>query len=67
MDKIVLYTTHCPLCLVLEEKLKKKKIAYETVEDVDVIKSLGFNTVPVLKVNNDYMMAQEAMKYVNNI
>ena len=32
---IVLYTTFCPKCKVLEKKLQQKDIVYEVVADVD--------------------------------
>jgi glutaredoxin-related protein len=31
--KIILYTTHCPMCTVLEEKLQDANFEYDTVED----------------------------------
>lgn len=34
MEKIILYTNHCPRCAILEKKLQEKNIAYETFTDV---------------------------------
>jgi hypothetical protein len=33
MESIVLYTTHCPKCRVLEKKLSDKGVKFETCED----------------------------------
>ena len=38
---IVLYTTHCPKCKVLEQKLKDKKVEYCICEDIDKMARLG--------------------------
>ena len=66
MDKIILYTTHCPKCRILEKKLQDKKVEYDTVEDVEEMKKLGINSVPMLfipeKGNLDYL---NAVKHVN--
>lgn len=32
-----LYTSHCPQCRAIEERLKHKNIPYETEEDMEVI------------------------------
>ena len=29
MEEIILYTTHCPMCLMLEQKLKEKNIKFK--------------------------------------
>lgn len=67
MDNIILYSTHCPLCMVLEKKLKEKNIEYVEINDINEMKKLGFTSAPVLKADDRYMLAQEAMKYIDNI
>ena len=49
---VVLYSTHCPKCKILETKLKQKNIPYEEVNDVDIMLSKGFSTAPMLEVDN---------------
>lgn len=61
---MVLYTTHCSRCRVLEAALKNKNIPYEVCEDVDVMENLGFTSAPVLEVNGEYLPYDAAMKYV---
>ena len=65
--KIVLYTTHCPMCNVQEKKLKAKNIVYEEVTDVDVIKSKGFLSVPILEVNGKFLLFKEANEFINTM
>ena len=36
--KTVLYTTHCPQCHILEQKMKQKNISYEIVTDINIMK-----------------------------
>ena len=50
--QIILYTTHCPRCTVLEKKLKQKNIPYLTIDDEEVMKEAGFTEVPMMKVGS---------------
>ena len=61
---MVLYTTHCSRCRVLEAALKSKNIPYETCEDVDKMVELGFMSAPVLEIDGKYLKYDEAMKHV---
>lgn len=54
MNEIILYTTHCPKCNVLEAKLKEKNISYSVCEDVKVMRKKGFLSAPVLSIKNDH-------------
>ncbi len=62
---IILYTTHCPKCNVLESKLNAKGIQYKKVDDVDTIVELGFMEAPILKVEEKIMSFAEANKWIN--
>lgn len=64
---VILYTTHCPKCNVLSQKLEKKKITFSCVQDIDVILEKGFKTVPVLVVDNKAMEFLEANSWINSI
>ena len=66
MEKIVLYTTHCPKCRVLEKKLSDKNVKFEICQDVQVMKSLQVSSVPMLSVNGELMDFYNAVKFVNN-
>ena len=64
--KVVLYTTHCPRCNVLEQKLKAKTIEYEEITDVNLIEEKGFKQVPVLVVDDEVMDFVTANSWINN-
>jgi glutaredoxin len=65
MEEIILYSTGCPKCKVLEAKLKQKNIQYTEINDMDVMVSKGFLTVPVLQVDGNIMDFTAANKWVN--
>lgn len=67
MTKITLYSTGCPMCTVLEKKMKAKKIAYEVCNDTTEMTKMGFNRVPVLKVGDVIFYFEDAVKYINNL
>lgn len=64
---VVLYSTHCPRCNVLEKKLKQKNISYEEVTDVDIMKEKGYLSVPVLEVDGTSMDFKTAFNYVESL
>lgn len=64
--EIVLYTTHCPKCSVLETKLNQKGIQFTTVDDLDEMIAKGFQAAPVLGVHGKMLEFGEAVKWVNN-
>lgn len=60
-----LYTTHCPVCEMLEKALKEHDIPFVIEEDVSSLLEKGFKSVPVLKVGEEYMKAKEAFQWIN--
>lgn len=62
---VVLYSTGCPKCMVLEKKLEKKGITYETVDDAETISSMGYVSVPLLDVDGKIMEFADANAWVN--
>ena len=62
---IILYSTNCPKCEILKEKLKKKKVEFEECHDIKEMEKLGITVVPVLKVNNEYLDFKKANDYIN--
>ena len=65
MEHIVLYTTNCPKCKVLEAKLKQKEISYEEVNDIEVMTSKGFMMAPMLEVDGVVMNFAQANTWIN--
>ena len=63
--EIIMYSTHCPRCTVLETKLKQKGIQYKEIDDVKEMSKLNIMAVPVLKVDNQIMGFANAVKWVN--
>ena len=63
---IILYSTHCPKCSVLELKLKKQNISYTMVDDVEIMKQKGFMSAPMLEADGVVMNFQTAIQWINN-
>lgn len=61
---IVLYSTHCPKCNVLESKLKQKNISFEENNDVELMTQKGFMTVPMLEVDGVVYNFKEAVEWI---
>lgn len=62
-----LYSTGCPKCKVLKSKLDSKQIDYTIIEDIEVMKNKGFNSLPVLEVDGTMYEFREAVNYINNL
>jgi len=65
MGKVILYSTHCPKCNILTKKLNDKKIKFEEVNDVDVMISKGFMSMPMLEVDGTVMNFLNANQWIN--
>ena len=66
MSKLILYTTHCPKCTVLQKKLQAKNLQFDIVEDLQVLKNKGFMSLPVLQVDGQILDFYSATKFINN-
>lgn len=62
---IVLYTTHCPKCSVLEAKLKSKNIDFEICDDIDLMLSKKIQQAPYLEIDGELMDFSKAIKWIN--
>lgn len=63
---IVMYSTHCPKCLILEKKLNEAGVDYKICEDKNLMVNKGFDFLPVLEVDGQTMGFKEAVKWVND-
>lgn len=66
---IVLYSTNCPKCNVLEKKLQNSGLKYQAIYEFDkkeLIKK-GFASAPVLAVDDKYMDFAEANRWIQNL
>lgn len=64
---VILYTTGCPQCRILEGKLASAKIDHTIIEDVDTMLANGFSSAPMLVVDGQAMKFMEAMKWINEV
>lgn len=65
--EIILYTTHCPKCKVVETKLKQKNIKYEECADIKIMQDKGLTFAPVLEVDGNLYDFAEAVKFINTL
>lgn len=65
--KIILYTTGCPKCSILEKKLEKSEIEYEKITDINLMLEKGFTTVPMLEVDGEVMDYKSAFNYIESL
>lgn len=68
--RVILYSTDCPKCKILESKLKQKNVAFELVtgeEAVEAISNKGFMSAPMLEVNGENMEFGKAVKWINEL
>ncbi len=65
-ESIMLYSNGCPKCNVIKNKLNAKNVSYVENNNVEELVSLGIQTLPVLKVGNEFLSFTEANAWVNN-
>ena len=61
---VKLYSTHCPKCKVLTIKLTQKNIPFEVIDDLEVMKRLGFKSAPMLDVDGKLYDFARALEWV---
>ena len=69
MNNVVLYSSNCPRCVILETKLKQKNINFSIKNSEDDLNKLfeeGFREMPVLEVDDKKYTFGEAIQLVNN-
>lgn len=62
--KIILWSTHCPRCKVLELKLKQKNVNYEENNNVEEMTAKGFKEAPKLEVDGVIMDFKQAVDWL---
>lgn len=62
---VTVYSKDCINCKRLIEKLDNAHIPYKINHDLSEIQKLGFTTVPILKINDDFLTYKEAVRYIN--
>lgn len=61
---VILYSTKCPKCKVLETKLKQSNIDFEEINDVDIMMQKGLKSAPVLEVDGVIYNFKDAVEWV---
>ena len=63
---ITLFSTNCPKCRVLEQKLIAAGINFEIDSNMQEIIDHGFMSAPVLKVDNTYYDFKQGVDWIKN-
>lgn len=64
---VILYSTGCPKCRILETKLNEKDIEYKKNTDIEEMKKLGFVSAPILVVDDKTLNFGDAIRWIKNI
>lgn len=65
--KVILYSTGCPQCKVLKQKLDDQGIVYDLIDDVDEMLKMGFTSAPMLTVDGEIMNLQMAFLWLQSM
>lgn len=66
MEKPILYSLPtCGRCKILEEKMRKKNIAFEKINDIEILNREQIDMVPILKIKDKRMGYVEANSWIN--
>ena len=63
---VILYSTGCPKCDVLKNKLAEKNIKYKEENDKGKMIALGIDEVPVLAVGDKLLKFKDANEWIKN-
>lgn len=66
-DNIILYSTNCPKCKILKEKLNDKHITYTIHDSVQEMLDLGITNVPVLSIDGNLLDFSAAVRWVKQV
>lgn len=64
---MTLYTTHCPKCIILKNKLDEKGVKYDIVDDKKIMIEKKMLSSPQLEVDGNVMTFSEAIEWVKQI
>ncbi|MCL2313037.1 MAG: hypothetical protein FWC41_11255 [Firmicutes bacterium] len=67
VSNIVLYSTDCNRCKILEEKLKRSRILFNKSTDKNEMLKKGFTKVPILKVGQELFDFYNANQWINKV
>ena len=61
---VTLFSTNCPKCRVLEQKLNQKNITFNIDNNMQEIIDQGFMSAPVLKIEDKYLDFKTAVDWI---
>ena len=67
IDDIILYTTGCPRCKIIEKKLELKGIKFKTNTHEDEMVAMGLTEAPSLYVGGELLGFSDAVAWINSI
>ena len=62
---VILYSTGCPKCKILKERLDSNSITYQICDNTELMIQKGFRSVPMLEVDGvlmDFLQANNWIK-----
>ena len=62
--EVILYSSNCPKCNILEKKLRQANIDFTLVQDVDLMIAKGFMSAPMLEVDGQAMDFGQANNWI---
>lgn len=64
---VILYTTHCPKCRILEKKLNIAGVDYSASEKLDKLIRAGYSSAPMLELEDgSFLNFKEACKWADS-
>jgi hypothetical protein len=64
---VKVYSTGCPKCRILLQKLQNKQIEFNEIQDIELMKAMGLKSAPWLEINGELMDFGAAIKWVNGL
>lgn len=68
---MILYSTHCPKCMVVETKLKQAGVEFTVVDDVDKVVEVGnandITSAPILESDGKFYDFAGVIKFLKEI
>lgn len=62
---VIVYSNHCPKCIIIEKKLLEANIPYKICDDQETLESKGFDLMPVIETDGQLMGFGEAVRWIN--
>lgn len=62
--EVILYSTGCPRCELLERKLKSNNITFTLNSNIEDMLALGIDAVPVLSIDGKLMDYKNSIKWL---